>query len=448
MSLAIDIPGDVGKQREHMGRFRDLAVVLLALAPACVGDDGDDDGGGGGGGTATTSQAVLARADSVVSMSLARAVAETYSTPRHVVSSSTAIDANGRVAMYGFNFREGGWVIVGADFQYVPILAENETGEIDLAEQHAPVVAWRSSTLELIGAIRDRSSADDATRQADIEDARELRDAWLGTLAKLGGRSDVDPAEVQRGTTQADLITCQVGDVCHPPPPQHCHVTSTETKEPLITTRWGQGCFYNKDLPADPQYAFGYCNRMPAGCSPVAAGQVLRYWNYNKPNPPWGLMTFDYATMPDTVKNYTGYGETQVQSLMFWLGLYAGTTYAHDGSATTNTHLRNALATMGFYTSYGSFTTPFATAYQQRVLGHPILVSGTDSSTNTAHIWVSDGTQQNIIDNLPCIATGSEKVKKLHYNWGWDGLFNGWFSETNFHGYSTNRHYIALAPQP
>jgi len=48
---------------------------------------------------------------------------------------------------------------------------------------------------------------------------------------------------------------------------------------PLLTTTWGQGCFYNSLCPTD--YVFSYnCNHAVAGCVAIAMAQIMKYWNY------------------------------------------------------------------------------------------------------------------------------------------------------------------------
>ncbi len=45
---------------------------------------------------------------------------------------------------------------------------------------------------------------------------------------------------------------------------------------PLLSTIWGQGCYYNKFSPEDDR---GPCNNAWAGCVAVAMGQIMKYWN-------------------------------------------------------------------------------------------------------------------------------------------------------------------------
>ena len=85
---------------------------------------------------------------------------------------------------------------------------------------------------------------------------------------------------------------------------------------PLLTTTWGQGCFYNSLCPANFIYPYN-CNHAVAGCVAIAMAQIMKYWNYPTANNPipgyansnygWipnvGRTTYDWSHMPNSLSS-------------------------------------------------------------------------------------------------------------------------------------------------
>ncbi|MBP7497312.1 MAG: Spi family protease inhibitor, partial [Bacteroidales bacterium] len=51
----------------------------------------------------------------------------------------------------------------------------------------------------------------------------------------------------------------------------------SKSVEPLIKSKWGQGCYYNDSCPA---VSGGPCSKAQAGCVATALAQIMRFYNF------------------------------------------------------------------------------------------------------------------------------------------------------------------------
>lgn len=205
--------------------------------------------------------------------------------------------------------------------------------------------------------------------------------------------------------------------------------------EPLLTTAWGQGTYYNSLCP----------NGALVGCVAVALGQIVRYWGY--PTSGRGSHAYysyaaldtlrvDFATanyqwdlMPDSLSAAsTPDNITAVARLLADLGIGlsmqygSGTSiayvssYASLDSASAESVLREHLY---YAPSLHSLFKRNHTDAEWRALAkaeldarRPILYAAYNPNGG-GHAFVVDGYDQR---NL------------FHVNWGWNGLYNGYFT--------------------
>jgi len=86
-------------------------------------------------------------------------------------------------------------------------------------------------------------------------------------------------------------------------------------KLPMISTKWGEGCFYNAGCPTDTA-AHTTCLHVPAGSGAVAMAQVMKFYQYPAHgtgehgylHPKYGiqyanfgLTNYNWSSMPDSV---------------------------------------------------------------------------------------------------------------------------------------------------
>ncbi len=79
---------------------------------------------------------------------------------------------------------------------------------------------------------------------------------------------------------------------------------NSNSVEPLLTTTWDQGCYYNDMCPDDPA---GPCGHTWVGCTATAMAQIMKYWNY----PEGGVGYYSYLP-----RDNPQYGQQSVFFLM------------------------------------------------------------------------------------------------------------------------------------
>lgn len=219
---------------------------------------------------------------------------------------------------------------------------------------------------------------------------------------------------------------------------------------PLLTEKWHQGCLYNSLCPTMQ----GPCGHAEVGCVAVAMGQIMHYWRY--PTKGWGShhytnagvtlsanfgeTTYAWDQMPDSLTDQSSPAEIEaVSTLLFHCGIAVNMRYTVSGS---NATFNDALTRYFDYTRHlrkenrsdytdEEWITLLKECLDQR---QPIFYSGFGSA---GHAFVCDGYDK---DNL------------FHFNWGWGGTANGYFSlgnlNPNGHDFSSSNFAIlGIVPQ-
>lgn len=202
---------------------------------------------------------------------------------------------------------------------------------------------------------------------------------------------------------------------------------------PLLTSTWDQTCWYNAFCPADPA---GSCGHTVTGCGATAVGQIIRYYEYplhgtgeyGYTHPQYGYIsvnfaaaTYEYDQMPDEATE-TNYAE--IAKLLYHCGVACQTNYGPDGSSSHKIPMRDALVNYFGYSPNADviFKANYSDnqwkAMLRNELDHqrPIMYDGAESEIAPGHAFVCDGYQQN---------------DYFHFNWGWSGLYNGYFLLTD-----------------
>lgn len=198
---------------------------------------------------------------------------------------------------------------------------------------------------------------------------------------------------------------------------------------PLLSTTWNQGCYYNEDCPAESS---GPCGRCYAGCVATAMGQVMRYHAYPETgqgsniygtasyaniSADFGATTYEWDNMPNSISSSNAY----IAEFLYQLGVSVNMDYSPTGSGASTITSRNAFVSYFKYSDYcfrgekANFTDNdwiylIENELQSR---RPLLYRGSGSG---GHAFVLDGMQNS---NL------------FHFNWGWSGSYNGYFTINN-----------------
>lgn len=208
----------------------------------------------------------------------------------------------------------------------------------------------------------------------------------------------------------------------------------TDSVAPLLGTLvWDQDNPYNLFCPYNST-AKAYTE---TGCVATAMAQIMKYYQWpvtgtgsqSYSDSPYGTLsvnfskvTYDWADMPNSYgANTTAKQDTAVATLMYDCGVAVKMQYdiaANGGSAASTSDAGTALINnFGYDAGVQSYDRSLFTESQWESLiqnelkaGRPVLYAG--STDSLGHAFVCDGFDSSDL---------------YHINWGWSGLFDGYF---------------------
>ena len=207
---------------------------------------------------------------------------------------------------------------------------------------------------------------------------------------------------------------------------------ATVVVDALIQTTWDQDPGYNALCPYDSNAG----ELTVTGCAATAMAQIIRYWEYPShgvgshsytpsSHPEYGVQsvnfaqaTYDWTDMPLYSPN------SEIAKLMYHCGVAVDMDYnisSNGGSSAFNTSIAPALTNYFNYKSTASLK--WKNSYSGNWIdllktelnaGRPIEYNG--SGSGGGHAFVCDGYDNN---------------NYFHFNWGWSGRNDGFFSLSN-----------------
>ena len=197
---------------------------------------------------------------------------------------------------------------------------------------------------------------------------------------------------------------------------------------PLCTTIWDQGHYYNALCPAAPSGPGGH---VYAGCVATAMAQVMKKWNYpttgigshtytdptyGPQTANFGATTYNWTSMPNNVTS----ANTAVATLMYHCGVSVDMQYGAGGSSAPLIPVSASFINYFGYqnTAQLKLKSNYTTANWINLLkaeldaSRPMVYGGVDAGMG-GHAFVCDG--YNASD-------------QFHFNWGWSGSYNGYFT--------------------
>ena len=229
--------------------------------------------------------------------------------------------------------------------------------------------------------------------------------------------------------------------------------------EPLVQTKWNQNSPYNLYAPETPgQGAPG--GRCYAGCVATAMSQLMKYWDYPAQGEgshgyncvgygptyyqygylfaDFGATTYQWDLMPNTLSNASTEQIEAVALLMYHCGVSVDMTYDYDGSGTYSDLVPGAMAS---YFDYDNCVKRSRNSYaldawlgmlkEEFDLGRPVYYSGQSSSGG--HAFVADGYDEDDF---------------IHFNFGWSGSDDNYYSVDNFDYSSQSAAIFNFVPTP
>lgn len=287
--------------------------------------------------------------------------------------------------LYVFNAKaQSGFVIVSGDERALPILAYSDDSRFDHNNIPPNVAKWLEGYKnELRHLIHQKT-----------EPTETIREQW----------KNLKSGQVKNNTA-----------------------ARTKSVNPLIQTKWDQSPFYNALAPANSV----------TGCVATAMAQIMKYWNYpangtgfhsynhssyGTLSANFGGASYDWSSMPSKVTS----SNTAVATLMYHCGVSVDMDYSPQVSGayvitskSPVTHCSEfALKTYFGYKptlqgieradhSQTQWTDKLITELDE---GRPILYAGFGSGGG--HAFICDGYDANNF---------------FHFNWGWSGIFDGYF---------------------
>ncbi len=289
--------------------------------------------------------------------------------------------------LYIYNVGDG-YVIVSADDRITPVLGYSTEGNFDM--QNIPV-----QLQEWLGQYAAKISA----------------------AVSSPGFTNEAPVASWRALTSDNYTPSRYGTV---------------RVAPLIQTLWDQYPYYNNYCPYDASAG----ERVVTGCVATAMAQLIRYWqfptrgigshSYNHPtygtqSADFGNTTYNYSLMPLSLNGSCSTAQiNEVAKLMYHCGVSVNMDYglaSLGGSGASTQDAANAFNTyFGYsgcqyenksnYTNY-QWTNKLKTELNN---GRPVLYDGSGSG---GHAFICDG---YTVDDY------------FHFNFGWSGSYNGYFT--------------------
>ncbi len=317
---------------------------------------------------------------------------------------------------YVFNCQPKGFVIVAADDRMKPILGYSTESSFDLvAAEEGPQVFFDAYRCDLQTAIAENK-----------ERSPEIQQQWLN-LEQTG----------------------------------NLFLRETRVVGPLCSSTWHQTQFYNNQCPEDPN---GYNGHVKSGCVANAMAQIMRYWEWPKTgvgqhsyycygygSTSYGTLTADfgaadyhYELMPDFL-DYTSpqYEVDAVALLEYHAGVSVDMSYGPNASGAYSDDAMDAF--VDFF-RYSNSLTRNDRYYYSDPQWIEMLMTEIDNGRPmyySAYSYSKDGTR----GGHAFICDGYDENEFFHFNWGWQGFDNGFYSingmnlthhEYNYDHYTTS----------
>ena len=305
----------------------------------------------------------------------------------------TAYADNGEAAFYVFSMRPKGFVIVSADDRAMPILGYSTEGAFSTDLPEGVESFFRNYCA---GFSQIKEGNEPRTEEA-------IRD-W----ERLATTGRVNDSRITREVPQ------------------------------LLTTIWNQSALYNDLCPVD---SLGPNNHVYAGCVATAMAQIMNFWKwpqtgsgmhtyelmeYGPINANFGGTYYRFDMMPDFL-DWTSTPEEihAVAQLQFHAGVSVDMHYSPDGSGAFSHSVPDALE-LYFRYDGGLMQIDYrdwhmnadweALLRDNLNLGMPLYYSA--SGSDGGHAFVCDGYDDS---------------NMFHFNWGWQGLDNGYYAISGFY---------------
>ena len=304
-------------------------------------------------------------------------------------------------SFYVFNLDTAGFVIVSADDRCFPILGYSMNGSFDFEKLPINLLSW----------LQEGAASIQEGIQANAPDDKNTLKQWEELLKDNGGE---DP--------------------------------SPKSDSYLLTSTWEQGSGYNNYCPTMGG------QHVVVGCVATAMAQIIRY--YGTPTRGFGrkqyqhtaygvlavdfdTTEYDYSLMPDKIRRSSSDAQKDMVSrFCYHCGIVVNMEYQHSGHTTgSGAHTENVpegLLYFGYtnakcYSRYSinNDSLWIAMIHEEIDNRRPIEYSG--YGDEGGHAFVLDGYNNS---------------NQFHFNWGWGGYADGFYSLNTMAGFTSNHSMV------
>ena len=322
---------------------------------------------------------------------------------------NTVVGTDNAPLFYIYNIGDRGFIIVGSRQDETPVIGYSFNGPYDSVAMPDALKSWLDGYAQDLQAVRASTS-----RPQPIEEHQtRCRNEWYAL--------------------QHDASSFYSG--------------SSKGVNALLQTQWDQGAGYNDYCPA---YNSSYTNNghSVTGCVATAMAQIIRYHRYpsrgfyhsSYGHSYFGTLEaqydsayYDYNQMPNQITYYSSQNQRHAVSLLcYHCGVAVKMNYENPthttGSGAASSDVPDALKFFGYTNAYQLVKSSFSSSVWDSMLRHdldrglPVYYSG--SNSDGGHAFVCDGYNNS---------------GKYHFNFGWSGSGDGYYSLTSVHGYSSNQ---------
>lgn len=306
-----------------------------------------------------------------------------------VISEKVAIEYEQKPLLYIFNFGDNqGFVLVSAEDNVYPVLGYTTAGRYQESELPPAFVEMLENFKAQINFVKKNGLTADEIIKLN----------WQ--------RYSNKEAQIQKNLTGV---------------------------EPLLTSIWEQDRYYNAMCPPDVNGADGHAR---VGCVAVAMAQIMKYHTYPEHgtgsnsyslayygtiSADFSAATYEWDKMEDMLTDYND----EVAELSFHCGVAVEMIYGPEGSGAYSENVVQALRNYFNYspTTHIEYKYSYLTPNWENLIINelnyyrPVYMSGSGTG---GHAFVCDG-----YDN--------DGTNYFHFNWGWGGMYNGYYLITNLH---------------
>lgn len=195
----------------------------------------------------------------------------------------------------------------------------------------------------------------------------------------------------------------------------------------MMSTKWGQGEPFNDLCPMKGLFKK---KRAPAGCVPVAVGQIMAYHEYPQ-RVTYNDVLCDYAIMKNVPQNSadSAVAKNVLAHFIRFIGDCCNVDYHKEYAFATPVAAKKCMTTFGYSNVVRTIGYDGNLILESLKKGNPVFIAAVSGLCN-GHAWVIDGyMKQNYVSSSGTIHNSRTL---LHCNMGWKGLCNGYYASGIF----------------